>query len=339
MIILINSKKIYILFFLLFYFILFEKILFKIETIINNLFVNIDISIIIPIYNKEEHLALCLKSVISQSLKNIEIICIDDGSTDNSLEIIKKYKIIDNRIIIIHQKNQGSAIARNKGISISKGKFIAFMDSDDCYPNNFTLELMFNNAIQNDVLICGGGKINFAQKKNIIKLFNKSKIYFKENRIIYYSNYQYQYFFQRFIYNSNFIKKKKLYFPNYLRYQDPPFFIKIMGLAKKFFALKNITYYYRISNKKLFNNERKIIDIYKGIKECLYISKSMNFYNLYYSELSYLNSQIVLKNAKYFINSKKLRSIITQIIINIDYDFLIKKKFTFIKNKFYNNFK
>ena len=324
---------------MLFYFILFEKILFKIETIINNLFVNIDISIIIPIYNKEEHLALCLKSVISQSLKNIEIICIDDGSTDNSLEIIKKYKIIDNRIIIIHQKNQGSAIARNKGISISKGKFIAFMDSDDCYPNNFTLELMFNNAIQNDVLICGGGKINFAQKKNIIKLFNKSKIYFKENRIIYYSNYQYQDFFQRFIYNSNFIKKKKLYFPNYLRYQDPPFFIKIMGVAKKFFALKNITYYYRISNKKLFNNERKIIDIYKGIKECLYISKSMNFYNLYYSELSYLNSQIVLKNAKYFINSKKLRSIITQIIINIDYDFLIKKKFTFIKNKFYNNFK
>ena len=151
--------------------------------------------------------------MISQSLKNIEIICIDDGSTDNSLEIINKYRIKDNRIIIIHQKNQGAAISRNRGISISKGKFIAFMDSDDCYPNKFTLELMFNNAIQNNVLICGGGKINFSQKNNTIQLFNKNKISFKENKIIYYFNYQYDYFYQRFIYNSNFIKKKEAIFP------------------------------------------------------------------------------------------------------------------------------
>lgn len=336
-----TKKKCYILFFVLFYFILFETILFKIKLIINNFFKRIDISIIIPIYNSEEHLQLCLKSVISQSLKNIEIICIDDGSTDNSLKIIKEYKIKDNRIIIIHQTNQGSAVARNKGIAISKGKFIAFMDSDDCYPNNFTLELMFNNSIQNDVLICGGGIINFVEKNNSMKLFNKSKIFFQENRIIYYSNYQYDYYYQRFIYNSNFLKKKKLYFPNYLRYQDPPFFIKVMGLAKKFFALKNITYYYRISNKTFlfFNNERKIIDIYKGIKDCLYISKSMNFHNLYYSVLSHLNSPIFINNAKFFINNEKLRIIISQIINNIDYDFLIKKNFTFIKNNFYDNFK
>ena len=114
-----------------------------------------------------------------------------------------------------------------------------------------------------------------------------------------------------------------------------------MGLAKKFFALKNITYYYRISNKTFlfFNNERKIIDIYKGIKDCLYISKSMNFHNLYYSVLSHLNSPIFINNAKFFINNEKLRIIISQIINNIDYDFLIKKNFTFIKNNFYDNFK
>ena len=175
-----TKKKCYILFFVLFYFILFETILFKIKLIINNFFKRIDISIIIPIYNSEEHLQLCLKSVISQSLKNIEIICIDDGSTDNSLKIIKEYKIKDNRIIIIHQTNQGSAVARNKGIAISKGKFIAFMDSDDCYPNNFTLELMFNNSIQNDVLICGGGIINFVEKNNSMKLLIKVKFFFKK---------------------------------------------------------------------------------------------------------------------------------------------------------------
>ena len=113
---------------------------------------------------------LCLNSVISQTLSNIEIICIDDGSTDDSLKIIKEYKLKDYRITIIQQKNQGSGIARNKGIKISKGKFISFMDSDDLYPNKFILEFMFKNAIQKKVLICGGGMRVFVQDNNTIKL-------------------------------------------------------------------------------------------------------------------------------------------------------------------------
>ena len=334
-----KKKKFYlILFFLLFYLNLFENKLLILKKKIYKFINAVDVSIIIPIYNREKLLPLCLNSVISQSLKNIEIICIDDGSTDNSLEILKQFKKKDNRIIIIHQKNQGSAIARNKGISISKGKFLAFMDSDDFYPNNSILELMLNNAIQNKVLICGGGTMNFIQNNNSI-ILKKSNTYFTENKIVYYFDYQYDYYYQRFIYNRNFIKKKKLYFPNYLRYQDPPFFIKAMGLAKKFYALKNITYYYRISNKKLFYNERRIIDIFKGIRDCLYISKSMNLYSLYYTVLNHLNSDIIINNAKNFINNEYLRTIISQIIKNIDYELLKKKNLVFIKDKFYNELK
>lgn len=321
--------------FILFIYIYLSKKYLLLKNVINDFFNIIDISIILPIYNSEVFLPLCLNSIINQSHKNIEIICIDDGSKDNSLEIIRQYKFKDNRLIIIHQKHQGPGIARNKGIKISKGKFIAFIDSDDLYPNKFTLELMFNKAIHNKVLICGGGMKTFIQYNKTIKLLNQTNIFFPNNSIINYYNYQYDYYYQRFIYNKNFIKKNKLYFPNYLRYQDPPFFIKTMYLAKKFYALKNITYLYRAGNKTVLTDERRIFDFFRGIKDCLLFSKSMHLYKLYYKELSHLNEIGIINKIKKFLNSKNLKDIISQVINSIDYDLLRKENYTFIKNKIY----
>ena len=333
------KKKIVIFFIsiLLTYIYLLKKFLLK--KYINNFFNIIDISIILPIYNSEAFLPLCLNSIISQTLKNIEIICIDDGSTDNSLEIINQYKKKDNRLIIIHQTNQGPGIARNIGINMSKGKFIAFIDSDDIYPNNFTLELMFNKAIHNKVLICGGGMKTFNQYNKTIKLLKQTNIFFPKDSIINYSNYQYDFYYQRFIYNKNFIKKNKLYFPNYLRYQDPPFFIKTMYLAKQFYALKDITYLYRASNKIVLIDERRVIVFFRGIKDCLFFSKSNHLYNLYYKELYHFNEESTIIKIKKFLDSKNLKDIIAQIINSIDYDLLRKENYTFIKNQIYIKFK
>ncbi len=89
------------------------------------------ISIVIPVYNVEKYLHQCLKSVINQTYKNLEIICINDGSKDNSLNILNEYLKKDNRIIIVNQKNSGVSSARNKGIRLSTGDFISFIDSDD----------------------------------------------------------------------------------------------------------------------------------------------------------------------------------------------------------------
>lgn len=111
-----------------------------------------------------------------------------------------------------------------------------------------------------------------------------------------------------------------------------------MGLAKIFYGLKNVTYYYRASHKNLFINERKIIDIYKGIRDCLQISKSMNLYKLYHLVLSRLNIKHYINKAKKFIKNNNLKEIITQTIVNIDYDLLNKNNLTFIIDKFYNNF-
>ena len=193
--------------------ILFKKNIFQ---LLLRKYINIiDVSIILPIFNSEKYLNPCLKSITEQSLKNIEIIGIDDGSIDNSPKILREFQKKDKRLIIIHQKNKGAATARNHGIKISKGKYISFMDSDDLYPNNYTLELMFENAIKNNALICGGGLLSFISKNNEMKS-KKIVVSFKKNEFISYSKYQYDFYFTRFIYNSNFIKKNKLYFPNYL---------------------------------------------------------------------------------------------------------------------------
>lgn len=89
------------------------------------------ISIIVPVYNVELYLERCIESILNQSFKDIEIILIDDGSTDLSGKICDRYVEIDDRIICIHQKNMGVSSARNKGIEISRGQYIGFIDSDD----------------------------------------------------------------------------------------------------------------------------------------------------------------------------------------------------------------
>ena len=89
------------------------------------------ISIIVPIYNVEKYLSKCIDSIINQTLENIEIILVNDGSTDSCAEIIESYANKDNRIKVIHKKNGGQSSARNMGLDIAKGEYIGFVDSDD----------------------------------------------------------------------------------------------------------------------------------------------------------------------------------------------------------------
>ena len=90
-------------------------------------------SIIIPVYNAEEYLSQCINSVINQTLKEIEIICVDDGSEDNSLAILEKFSQLDSRIVVKHQSNSGAGAARNCGLKFAKGKYLTFLDADDFF--------------------------------------------------------------------------------------------------------------------------------------------------------------------------------------------------------------
>lgn len=111
------------------------------------------VSVIIPVYNVEEYLRVCLDSVVNQTLKEIEIICIDDGSTDNSLEILKEYAQKDNRITVIKQENLHAGVARNAGLAVAKGEYLSFLDSDDFFELNM-LEKMYFVSIKNKIEIC-----------------------------------------------------------------------------------------------------------------------------------------------------------------------------------------
>ena len=101
------------------------------------------ISVIVPVYNVEQHLTRCIQSITNQSYSNLEIICINDGSSDGSAEILEQYAKKDGRIKVLSQKNLGAGSARNNGIKQAQGEFIAFLDSDDKYPTNDVLEALY----------------------------------------------------------------------------------------------------------------------------------------------------------------------------------------------------
>jgi glycosyltransferase involved in cell wall biosynthesis len=114
------------------------------------------VSIIVPVYKVEKYIHKCVHSILNQSYDNLEIILVDDGSPDDCGKICDEMKLIDNRIVVIHQKNGGLSVARNTGINNAKGNYLAFVDSDDWIDANM-IETMYTVAKENnsDLVICG----------------------------------------------------------------------------------------------------------------------------------------------------------------------------------------
>lgn len=106
----------------------------------------VKVSVIIPIYNNEKYIKQCVESVLEQTLKDLEVICIDDGSMDDSAKIVKNIMSMEERIVLLQQANQGPGIARNLGIKKAKGKYVVFLDADDYYLDKDALEKMYNSS-------------------------------------------------------------------------------------------------------------------------------------------------------------------------------------------------
>lgn len=124
------------------------------------------ISIIIPVYNTENYIEKCIDSIIKQTYSNIEIFLINDGSTDNSLNICKKYEIIDKRINVIDIKNKGVSNARNIGLNLCKGNYITFIDSDDFVEKDY-IKTMYNKIKENNVDVVISNPIKFINNERI----------------------------------------------------------------------------------------------------------------------------------------------------------------------------
>ena len=125
----------------------------------------VKVSVVIPVYNVEDFLAECLDSICNQTLEDIEIICVNDGSKDSSLDILNDYAADDSRITVLDQENGGHAVATNRGMELAQGKYLFLMDSDDILDLN-ALELSYNLAEEKQVDFVIFQAINYYMDKN-----------------------------------------------------------------------------------------------------------------------------------------------------------------------------
>jgi len=241
------------------------------------------VSIIIPVYNEERYLRECLDSVLAQTLRPIEVLCVDDGSSDNSLSILNQYAKKYNFIKVHKQKNLGSGTARNYGIKNASGEFIAFMDSDDRYPDNRVLEDLYHNAKNNKLCISGGSMSYMDENGNPLDFTldsKNAKQVLQEEGIIDYKDYQFEYGYYRFIFDTEMLQNNNILFPPYRRFQDPPFFIRAMIQGGQFYALTRPTYLYRKGHREVVWNEEKVVGLMDGLKDNLKLALDNEYFEL-----------------------------------------------------------
>lgn len=207
------------------------------------------ISVIIPVYNTEKYLHKCISSAINQTFKNIEVIIVDDGSTDNSYRICQKYANQDKRIVLLQQSNQGQGFARNKALLKANGEYIFFLDSDD-YLELDAFELLYNEAINknSDLVMFGWEKID---EQTNTTLFSSKNI---DTSTINNKNEKIPYIFSEIGFGAcTALIKRDLIIDNYLFF--PNVFHEDMYIMPKiYYYAKNISY---INKKLYFWLERK----------------------------------------------------------------------------------
>lgn len=296
------------------------------------------ISIIIPVYNVEEYLERCLESIINQTYKNLEIIIVDDGSTDNSGNIADMYSKKDKRIKVVHKQNEGLGLTRNAGMRIAKGKYIAFIDSDDyieldtyekmheelinknvdavlcnfkrlthenkikCNCNNLKDKTYSREEIEKYILpsICGSKKVNILLGSACCNLYKKDII--EKNKIIFFNERDYvseDYIFNLMYFNN--CKSVQTLEANFYTYCENKNSLTQIYNPKK--REKYINLYNAMKKEVKFNKKQSIMAL-----DTLYIEK-MRFEIIQEVNLN-PNKKQIRKNIKEICGNKKLREIL-----------------------------
>lgn len=266
------------------------------------------ISVIIPVYNVELYLEKCVDSLIEQTYKDIEILLINDGSTDNSYKICQKLKDRDDRIYVINiEKNRGVSYARNIGITMSKGKYLVFVDADD-FLNKIMLEILLKNIEENkaDISMCDFKKVNDKFRNETIDEIEKSVIFDKNDLL---KNLTGTKSFQGFVWNKMYkkdiIDKNNIKFDENIDiYEDMLFNCEYIDKINKGSYVKNKLYYYIQRNSSAYNGDfnNKWYTIFKAHKKILEIYEKNNLkdyigvkYNLLISNLDFKEKLVKFK--------------------------------------------
>lgn len=269
------------------------------------------VSVIIPVYNVEEYLRQCLDSVVNQTLQDIEIICIDDGSTDSSLAILEEYASRDDRIKILKQQNQYAGVARNNGIKVATGEYLHFLDSDDWIENN-TYEKLYNlickkqcdflkfksysyDDISQKIVDQFFTNIGYLSEENFNKFYNFEKDY---ETLILVPDTPWSGF-----YNTKFIKENNIYFDNLICANDVSFYFRCLVNAKNIYISDQRYVYYRINNSTSLIGIRAYnyhcqLKLYKNISEIVKLMKE----NIQRAVLAYICDSIFVRYTLYLSN-------------------------------------
>lgn len=233
------------------------------------------VSVVIPVFNTEKYIDICLDSLINQSFKDFEAICINDGSNDSSLYILEQYSKYDKRIKVFSTENKGLSEARNYGVSLCRGKYVTFLDSDD-YISPVMLEIFYKNLNETGADFVFGDSYKINPLTNEISFWdyikeNELKTYLKNPKDKWFNEKDVPSFFWEKInvcawgkmYKRKFIENIK--FPKGLIFEDIPHFTECYLKAKKISFDFRKTYCYRISRSDSIINSRqdKYLDVFK----------------------------------------------------------------------------
>lgn len=297
----------------------------------------VKVSIIVPVYNVSAYLEKCLTSLINQTLEDIEIIIINDGSTDDSQHIIDKYINMDKRIRSFTKENGGLGDARNYGLEMAKGEYIGFVDSDD-YVDKTMFEKLYNKAIadNSDIVEC-----DFYWCYTNKNVYDKANYYTSKDNII--TNIRVMVCNK--IYKREIIIDNQITFPVGLKYEDILFTYKILPYTNKISYIDEGLYYYVQRSDSLINNQTaKVRDIFTILDYVEDYYKEIGKFDDYQTIIEYIHIRYLL-GSSYLrildIKDKKLRTeILNQNwnILNNKYPHWKKNKYLFKMKSFKNTY-
>ena len=246
------------------------------------------VSVIVPVYNVEKYLSRCLTSLVSQTLKDIEIIVVNDGSTDNSKDIILKYQKNHKNIIYLEKKNGGLSDARNYGMKYAKGEFIAFLDSDD-YADRTLYEKMYNKAMLENA--------DYVECDFYWSYENGDNVKNKKDTGYRYKNKKEMFVYARVVAWNKLIKREiiKDEFPFGLQYEDVEFFYKLIPNINKFaFVEEPLIYYVQRENSIANKQDYRTGHIFNVLQNVIDFYKKFDLYDDYKDEIEYTYTRLLL---------------------------------------------
>lgn len=259
------------------------------------------LSIIVPCYNSERFIAKTMDSLLKQSYQDFKVIAIDDGSSDNTLDILKEYAQKDARVQVYHKKNGGIASARNYGLSLVDTDYFGFLDSDDYVKDDWLKAMMQKiEEDQSDLVVCGfTWTYTYAKKKDYVTLEGPYKP--KQEMML-------QLFATLWnkIYRTQFVKDTGLTFPDGYRYEDASFLYRLVPFVSKVSFLEEpYIFYVQHPASITHTHNEKVKDMIHVFEDILEFYHQKKFYEEYKQELEYIFIRFFLGNS--FLRSVQIK--------------------------------